>query len=761
MRRVWIGLGVATLMLVSLSGLHATVFGTVRGIVHDPQHRPIAGAHVTLKSATSSWSEETQTNSEGEFTFPAVAFGDYTVSAKAPSFAELQQSFTLASDTSEVLHMQLSIAPVSQTAVVTSEVGTSAQETFTPTTLVDREQIERTPGADLTNSLAMIIDFTPAAYLTHDMLHMRGGHQTSWLIDGVPIPDTNIATSLAPHVDPQDIDYVEVLRGSYDAQYGDRTYGMFNILPKSGFDMNNDAELTTTVGSFYQTDDQLSLGGHTERFAYYASVDGNRSNLGLETPIAQVYHDAENGYGGFSSLMYNLDQNDQLRFDGQLRQDYYQIPYDPDPDSFDNSQWPTNGLRDYERETDGYALFSWVHTFNPNMVLTVSPFYHYNTSAYHSPVTDTPVATNAIFSTNYGGGQAVLSFHAPRNDAQVGVYSFAAGQNENFGLIFNDGSGNAPIQETDSIPGDDIALFASDKFSVTSWLTLIGGVRATHFSAGVSENTTYPRIGGTLRIPHVNWVFRAFWGQFYQPPPLITISGPLLSYLITLTNSGNLTTFQPLHGERDEEHQFGVTIPIRGWALDIDNFETRGVDFLDHNNIGESSIFIPVTFSESRIRGTELTIRSPRIWNRAQVHLAYSNQIAQAQGAETGGLIIGSTPPPGWGALDHDQRNTLNVGSNVTLPWQAYAGLNIYYGSGFSNGEAGMEGSPYQDPYLPGHAQVDLSVGKEFGERYSLSVTALNIANRHLLIDNSLTFGGFHYDNPREIYGEFRWRFNY
>jgi hypothetical protein len=30
-----------------------------------------------------------------------------------------------------------------------------------------------------------------------------------------------------------------------------------------------------------------------------------------------------------------------------------------------------------------------------------------------------------------------------------------------------------------------------------------------------------------------------------------------------------------------------------------------------------------------------------------------------------------------------------------------------------------------------------------------------------LLIDNSLTFGGFHYNDPREIYAEFRWRFHY
>ncbi|HTZ75710.1 MAG TPA: TonB-dependent receptor [Candidatus Aquilonibacter sp.] len=757
-------------LLACVGVARATVFGTVRGVVHDPQHRPIPGASVQLKSATSDWSESATTNDLGEFSFPTVPFGDYTVTASASGFSPMQQSLTLASDTSSVLHFPLSIATISEKTVVTSEAGTSALETFTPTTLVDRQQIEETPGADLTNSVSMITDFTPGAYLTHDMLHMRGGHQTSWLIDGVPIPSTNIATNLAPQVDPMDVDYMEVQRGSYDAAYGDRTYGMFNILPKSGFDMNSEASLVTTIGSFYQTDDYLSFGSHTQRFAYFASLNGNRSNLGLETPVPQVYHDAENGFGGFTSLIYNAGPKDQFRFDGQVRRDYYQIPYDPNPNDFENSQWPTNGLRDNEAEPDGYAIFSWVHTFNSNATLTVSPFYHYNGTGYHSPATDTPVATTATFSTNYGGGQAVLSFHAPRNDAQVGLYSFAANQNETFGLVFNDGSGDPPIAENDSVLGEDVAAFISDKFDVTNWFTLIGGVRATHFSGGVVENTTYPRVGGTLKVPVVNWVFRAFWGKFYQPPPLVTISGPLLAYIEPgcnpqteqCCNQESAACFLPLHGERDEEHQFGVTIPFRGWALDTDYFETRGVNFLDHNNIGESSIFIPVTFSESRIRGTEVTIRSPRIWHRANVHLAYSNQIAQAQGTQTGGLILGApVAPPGWGALDHDQRNTLNVGFDANIPWQMVFSTNIYYGSGFSNGEAGVDGSPYQDPYLPGHAQVDLALQKNFGERFSVAVDALNIANRHLLIDNSLTFGGFHYDNPREVYAELRWHFHY
>ena len=746
------------LALLCAHPVRATVFGTVRGIVHDPQHRPVAGASVVIKSATSDWSLSATTGSDGAFSFPAVPLGDYSVTVSAPGFSALQEALTLASDTSSELHFMLSLAAVKESATVIAETATSSIESVTPTTLVDRGDIERTPGADSSNSLAMITNFTPGAYITHDMLHIRGGHQTTWLIDGVPIPDTNIGTSVAPRVDPKDIDYMEVLRGSYGAQYGDRTYGEFNILPKSGFAMNNETDLVTTIGNFYQTNDQVSFGSHTKRFAYYGSVNANRSNLGLETPVAQVFHDAENGVGGFTSLLYNAGSRDQLRFDGQWRRDFYQIPYDPDPNSDENQQFQTSGLRDHELETDTYALFSWVHTFNPNAVLTLSPFFHRNNSGYHSPASDASIATNATFSTNYGGGQATLGFHLPKNDAQIGLYSFAANQNQRFGLVFNDGSGTPAVNETDSVLGSEQAVFLSDKFTVTPWLTLTGGLRPTHFSGGVTENSANPRVGGTLRIPRVNWVFRAFWGRYYQPPPLVTISGPLLGIIEGISTPDTPTTFAAPHGERDEEHQFGVTIPYREWTLDVDNFETRGVNFLDHNNIGESQVFIPVTIAESRIRGTEVTLRSPRVKNRGQVHLAYSNQMAQARGAFTGGLIVGLPPEPGWSALDHDQRNTLNVGFDASLPWSAWFSTNVYYGSGFLNGSPDAQ---FPRAYLPGHTQLDVSAGKNFGERFSAAINVLNATNRHLLTDNSLTFGGFHYNNPREVYVEFRWHFHY
>ena len=373
MRKLALSLFVAGCLFSGLS-LHATIFGKIQGIVHDPQHRPIAGAAVKLEAITSSWSQTTQTDDNGEFLFTSVPVGDYKITVTQPKFDTTEQTVTVASNSSPILHFQLAIASVNQTTIVVSQADVANVDSVTPTTLVNRADIAQTPGADRTNSLAMITDYVPAAYVTHDMLHMRGGHQVDWLIDGVPVPNTNIASNLGPVIDPKDIDYLEIQRGSYDADYGDRTYGIFNIVPRSGFERDNQAELVTSFGNWYQTNDQLNFGGHTQRFAYYASLNANRSNYGLQAPIGQVVHDAENGYGGFASFTFNPDPKNQLRLVASLRQDFYQIPIDPDPNSAGNQIFPSFGLRDSEREPDGYVTFSWIHTFNPNLILTVSPF---------------------------------------------------------------------------------------------------------------------------------------------------------------------------------------------------------------------------------------------------------------------------------------------------------------------------------------------------------------------------------------------------
>ncbi|MGA2004571.1 MAG: carboxypeptidase regulatory-like domain-containing protein, partial [Terriglobales bacterium] len=194
----------------------ATIFGSVRGVVHDPQHRPIQDGMVMLKSKSSDWTHSATTRSNGQFDFTSVPIGDYTVTVVSKGFQQVQQDVIVKSDTSPVLHFELAIAGVKETVVVSENPVDANTESVTPTTTLNRIDIQQTPGADRTNGMEMITDYVPAAYVTHDMLHMRGGHQVEWLIDGVPIPNTNIATNLGPQIDPKDIDYLEVQRGSYD-----------------------------------------------------------------------------------------------------------------------------------------------------------------------------------------------------------------------------------------------------------------------------------------------------------------------------------------------------------------------------------------------------------------------------------------------------------------------------------------------------------------------------------------------------------------
>ena len=752
----------ALLLITTAPAAFANVYGAVRGVVHDPQHRPIQDAMVMLKAKSSDWAKSVTTDANGEFQLNAVPLGEYSVSVASQGFAQTSQDVTVISGTVPVVHFQLQVASANEKVSVSASPAVVATDSFTPVTLVTRLDIERTPGADGTNSMAMITDYVPGAYVTHDMLHMRGGHQTTWLLDGIPIINTAIAQNLGAQFDPKDMDYVEVDRGSYGAEFGDRTYGVFNVVPRTGFERSNQAELVVTAGNFYQTNDALSFGSHTGRFAYYASVNANRSNLGLQPPVATVVHDAVNGVGGFGSFILNVDPSNQLRLMTSVHRDYFQIPYDPFPNDIENSPGsdqysPSIGLRDGQHEADAGVLFTWVHTFNSHLMTTVSPFYHYNSGDYASNPNDNPIATTEDRASTYVGGQSSFAANYKKNDLQVGFLSFYQSDNQLFDVIPGLAS-----PDTERPTANLDTFYIDDKFKPFPWLTLSAGMRPTRFSEGnfaatstsqpVDESAISPRFGATVTIPRLRWTFRAFYGHYYQAPPIETVSGPLLQYV-----QQNNVAIISLPGERDEEHQFGVTIPFRGWVVDADNFKTDVANFLDHNNIGASNIFFPITVSQALIRGWELTLRSPRFAHRAQLHLAYSNQIAEGSGTITGGLTD-YTPSPELTPLDHDQRNTLNVGGDVTLPWRSYVSTNVYYGSGFSNA---FPGAPYPGNYLPQHTTFDLSLGKDFGERFTASLTALNVTNHRVEYDNSLTFGGYHWNLPREIYVQLRYRFHY
>ncbi|HEX5481004.1 MAG TPA: TonB-dependent receptor [Terriglobia bacterium] len=724
-------------LLVLVSGvIAATGMGNLRGIVHDPQHRPIPDAQITVRAKGSSWSKILRSNANGEFETGSIPVGEYVVTVTASGFHPLTETRDVVEGNSPVVHFWMDLGRTRQQVKVSGVPSLLNTQSATTQTLVSAKEITRTPGATLTNSLAMITDFVPGAYMVHDQLHLRGGHQTGWLVDGVPVPNTNIASNVGPLISPRDISSLQVQRGGYSAEYGDRTFGLFNVVTPSGFNRNNEGDLVLSYGSFNRTDDQINFGSHSVRTAYYVSLDGNRSDLGLLTPTPDVIHGREAGLGGFGSFMFNASAKNQFRLVGSLRGDQYQIPNTPEQQQA--------GIRDLDRERDAFLNFSWVHAFSEGALLTVSPFFHYNSADYIGGPKDTPFVLNQNRASSYPGIQATLAGTQGKNHFLFGSEIFGQHDSTLFSLRASP-AGNSLAQSLRPW-GNMEAVFAGDRYEVAPWLSFNGGVRFTRFSGLGTETATDPRVGAALRVPHLGWILRGYFAAYYQPPPLDTISGPLLEFAL---NEG--VGFLPLRGERDRQRDFGVSIPFRHWLVDVDNFYTNAQNFFDHDELGNSNIFLPLTIQAARIRGTEVTLRSPQLFHRLEWRVAYSNQIAQALGAMTGGLTDFSPPEPGYFFLDHDQRNTLSNVVSVTLPRASWASVTYGYGSGFLDGDG--------PDHLPSHSVVDLALGKTFAERWTVTLNALNLTNARFLLDNSNTFGGTHYAGPRQIYVEMRVRF--
>ena len=180
------------------------------------------------------------------------------------------------------------------------------------------------------------------------------------------------------------------------------------------------------------------------------------------------------------------------------------------------------------------------------MLFTLSPFYHSNSANFDG---ETAIDHHR---SRYIGAQAT---YETVGNLRIGAFGFHQNDDVRFGL--------RPTAQRETPSGDVGVVFAEDRFDIGDVLTLRGGVRVTRFTGGVHETATSPRAGLTIRIPRSNVVVRASYGDYYQAPPLLTVSGPLLQLALEQGFE-----FLPLHGERDHQAEIGVAVPFRHWTFD-------------------------------------------------------------------------------------------------------------------------------------------------------------------------------------------------
>jgi carboxypeptidase family protein len=163
LRRHGIQYLVLVLCVLAASNSNAAVFGTVTGLVEDPQHQAIAHVLMTIRSPSSGWQRTTETDVDGRFVLQAVPTGDYVISAAMQGFRTIEKSIRVRPGTITDIGFAMPLGAIAETVHVVSKEGTVNTKSATTESLVGRDEIEHTPGALRTNSMDLVTQHVPGS----------------------------------------------------------------------------------------------------------------------------------------------------------------------------------------------------------------------------------------------------------------------------------------------------------------------------------------------------------------------------------------------------------------------------------------------------------------------------------------------------------------------------------------------------------------------------------------------------------------------
>src|SRR5882762_3792275 len=98
------------ILISTVSVIAQTNYATLRGIVFDPQHRPVSGSRVTLTSGSTGVERSLIANAEGGYEAAGLLPGSWSIRATASGFAISTQTLSLEVGQQMELDIALSLA---------------------------------------------------------------------------------------------------------------------------------------------------------------------------------------------------------------------------------------------------------------------------------------------------------------------------------------------------------------------------------------------------------------------------------------------------------------------------------------------------------------------------------------------------------------------------------------------------------------------------------------------------------------------------
>jgi len=222
-----------------------TTSGIITGRVVDPQGHAVPSAEIWLTQELTGARRSTATDAGGDFVFPSVLPGRYSITVHAQGFKRLEKKgYTLtAFERLSVGTLTLELGSLTESITVTAEappIQTASQER---SAVLNDKQMSylSTPGRDFMNLLKLLPGVTyPDGYGAQTLgtsgapiIHGVRSDYVAINLDGVVANNRGLGTT-ENMLNLDAIAEVKVLLGNYQAEYGKNAGAIINLSSKSG-----------------------------------------------------------------------------------------------------------------------------------------------------------------------------------------------------------------------------------------------------------------------------------------------------------------------------------------------------------------------------------------------------------------------------------------------------------------------------------------------------------------------------------------------
>lgn len=754
-----LGVAVATVLFLTFTHLALSQSlgnaGTVEGTVVDPSGAIVAKAAVTIHNPVTSYSQSTTTATDGTFRLTNIPPNPYHLEVMAPGFNTFSKDLDIRSGVPVQVKAALALAGTTETVNV--QAAGAGMIELDPSAHVDtdRSLIEKLPAFDPGAGLSQAITYSTGGVAAdgNGFFHPLGDHaQVGFVIDGQPITDQQ-SKVFSTQLPTSAIQSMEIVTGSPEAEFGDKTSLVANITTRSGLGAARAfGNIDASYGSFGTTGGSVGLGFGSTHLGNFFSANGIRSGRFLDTPEFSAFHDIGNNQTIFDRFDYQPTGQDTFHLNLFTARNWIQIPNSYDQLSQDQRQ----------RVLTWSIAPGYQRTINAHTLLTVNPYIRKDEFFYYGsrdPFADTPATQNQARQLLNWGVKSDVAINSGHHNLKIGIDLKQTRLLENFGFGVTDPTFNSPCLDANGNPIGDptltdlgqcgaagyqtntadnpnagtpfspgllpfdlsrggslftyhataninqYAVYAQDAITEGNFLFTVG-FRLDRYNGLVSKTGPQPRAGIAYNIKGTGTVLRAAYARTFETPfneNLLLSSATGIGGLAQNVFGSVGVAINP--GFRNQFNTGFQQAVGRYLLIDADYFWKYTHGAYDFNTLLNTTITFPIAWHNSKLDGVTGRVSTTNL-RGFQAYWTFGHTRARYYPPEDGGLIFQGAPLAGGVfRIDHDQafqstgvfRYQYKKAEWVAFTWRFDSGLVV---SGVPDSAAALALTPNQQATL-------------------------------------------------------------